>query len=105
MLIERIDDLALLRLRGGKANSMSRELLEGLKELVAQLASSDARAVVITGYEKFFSAGLALPSLIDLDRAAMREFIGGFESAMMAVFQLQRPVVAAINGHAIAGGC
>ncbi len=99
------DGVAVLRLQAGKANAMSVELLDLFESLLARLESSDARAAVIIGYQRFFSAGLALPTLIDLDRAAMRRFIERFNSVMARVFNQSRPMVAAINGHAIAGGC
>src|SRR5688572_30207710 len=81
MVIERANDVAVIRLRGGKANSMSRELLSQLIRLVDEVAASDARAVVIVGYERFFSAGLALPEIIHLDRDGMRAFIDHFGAA------------------------
>jgi enoyl-CoA hydratase/carnithine racemase len=99
------EDVALLRLEAGKANAMSRELLDALDALLTQLEASAARAAVVTGYDRFFSAGLALPSLIDLDRASMRDFIGRFSQVMARVFAQPLPMVAAVNGHAIAGGC
>jgi enoyl-CoA hydratase len=99
------DDIALLRLEAGKANAMSPELLEAIDALSAQLEASPARAAVVTGYDRFFSAGLALPSLIDLDRDTMRRFIGRFSQVMARVFAQPIPMVAAVNGHAIAGGC
>src|SRR5262249_22175729 len=60
--------------------------------------------VVVTGYDRYFSAGLALPALIDLDRAEMKRFIDHFSRTMARVFDCRLPVVAAVNGHAIAGG-
>jgi enoyl-CoA hydratase len=105
MLIERREDVAFLRLRGGKANSMSREFLTELVALVERAENEGARAIVLSGYEKFFSAGLALPSLVELDRTAMREFIELFSNAMLRIFRSELPVIAAVNGHAIAGGC
>jgi enoyl-CoA hydratase len=99
------DGVALLTLNAGKANAMSAQLLDTLDAMIARLESSDARAAVITGYEKFFSAGLALPLLIDLDRPQMKAFIDRFSAVMRRVFAHPRPIVAAINGHAIAGGC
>lgn len=103
MLIERVDDIAILRMNAGKANAMDRTFLERLGALVGQCR--DARAVIITGYDRFFSAGLALPALVDLDRPAMAEFIDLFSRTMLAVYTLPMPVIAAINGHALAGGC
>jgi enoyl-CoA hydratase len=105
MEIERRGSIALLRMRGGKANAMSRALLDGLLRLMDDVEAGDSGAVVITGYETFFSAGLALPTLIDLDRPAMRDFIDHFGRTMLRVFRCVRPVVAAVNGHAVAGGC
>jgi enoyl-CoA hydratase len=100
-----MDDVALLRLHGKKANAMTAELLDALERLVDDFEKSPARAAVLTGYERYFSAGLALPSLVDLERPAMRRFIDRFGAVMLRVFACPRPIVAAINGHAIAGGC
>jgi enoyl-CoA hydratase len=99
------DDVTLLRLNGGKANAMTPEVLDQLERLVDGFEASQARAAVLIGYERFFSAGLALPLLIDLERPAMKQFIERFGEVMLRVFRCPRPIVAAINGHAIAGGC
>lgn len=99
------DATQVLRLSGGKANAMDGALLDGIERWFDDFERGPARAAVITGYELFFSAGLALPVLIDLDRAAMRAFIGHFARAMTRVLACEKPIVAAINGHAIAGGC
>ena len=100
-----MDDIAVLRLQGGKANAMSAELLDAIERLVDGFEAGPARAAVLIGYERYFSAGLALPLLIDLDRPAMRRFITRFGQVMLRVFACPRPIVAAVNGHAIAGGC
>jgi enoyl-CoA hydratase len=105
MLIEPKGDVAVLRMRGGKANAMTAEFLSDLVRLVDELEASDAGAAVLIGDGPHFSAGLALPALIDLDRPSLREFIDIFASAMLSVFRCQLPVVAAVNGHAVAGGC
>ena len=68
MKLEQRDGVALVRMEAGKANAISPELLGGLDDLFDQIESSDARAAVIIGYDRFFSAGLALPSLLPLDR-------------------------------------
>jgi enoyl-CoA hydratase len=99
------DAVRVIRLAGGKANAMDGALLDEIERRIDELEDGPARAAVITGYDRFFSAGLALPVLIDLDRAAMREFIERFARAMTRVLACERPIVAAINGHAIAGGC
>lgn len=99
------EDVAILRLQGGKANAMSAEVLDMIERLVDRFEASEARAAVLVGYERYFSAGLALPMLVELERPAMKAFIERFGEVMMRLFRCARPVVAAINGHAIAGGC
>lgn len=99
------DDVALLRMRAGKANAMGPAFVRTLGALLEELAASDARAAVITGDGRFFSAGLALPELYPLDRASMRDFMLDFERMMEVAHALPMPLVAAIDGHAIAGGC
>jgi enoyl-CoA hydratase len=100
-----MEDVAVLRLQTGKANAMTREVLDQIERLVDGFEQGGARAAVMIGYERYFSAGLALPSLVDLDRQTMRGFIRRFGEVMGRVFACPKPIVAAINGHAIAGGC
>jgi enoyl-CoA hydratase len=99
------DDVAVLRLEGGKANAMTPDLLETLARMIDGFARGPATAAVLTGYERFFSGGLALTHIIDFDRTEMRGFIDQFSRTMTRVFACEKPIVAAINGHAIAGGC
>lgn len=103
MRIEQRDGVALLTLQSGKVNAVGPDFLEGMHALLDQAAG--ARALVLTGAGSSFSAGLDLPSLIDLDRPTMRRFIDLFDALMLRIFQLPIPAVAAVNGHAIAGGC
>jgi enoyl-CoA hydratase len=103
MRIERDGAVAVLHLEAGRANAMSVQFLDRLSGLLNELG--DAKAAVITGQDKFFSAGLDLPSIIDLDRKTILGFMAKFEKVMLQAFELPIPLVAAINGHAIAGGC
>ena len=105
MQLERIGEAVLLRMRAGKANAMGPAWLERMEVLLDEALTARARALVITGYEGFFSAGLDLPTLDGLDDRAMGSFMSGFSRTMLRIFELPMPVVAAVNGHAIAGGC
>jgi enoyl-CoA hydratase len=103
MRIERQGQVALLRLENGKANAIGPQFVDRLETLLAQLG--DARAAVITGQGSAFCAGLDLPALVGMNRAQMRSFIFRFDAMMMRAFELPIPLIAAINGHAVAGGC
>ena len=61
--------------------------------------------MVITGAGTAFSAGVDLQQIVDGGRSYGREFLPALSAAFLAVFDHPGPVVAAINGHAIAGGC
>lgn len=105
-MIERTDDghVAVLTLRHGPVNAMDLELLRKVTETFQDLADDPARAVVITGNERAFSAGVDLSRILDGGEAYGKEFLPALSEALMAVFTFPRPVVAAVNGHAIAGG-
>jgi enoyl-CoA hydratase len=103
MRLERQDDVAVLRMNDGRANAIGPPFLDGLD--AAMDALGDARALVVVGVGSIFSAGLDLPRLIALDEREMQAFIARFSDVMLRLFALPLPVVAAVNGHAIAGGC
>src|SRR5262249_48114337 len=97
------DDVAILRLADGKANAMSIEFCETVTARFAELA--DARAIVITASGRIFSAGVDLLRLLDGGEAYIRKFLPALSTMLARVFAHSKPVVAAINGHAMAGGC
>ncbi len=94
------DGVVLLRLADGKANAMSLEFCEALTARFAALSS--ARAVVLTGSGHIFSAGVDLKRLVEGGAAYVRKFLPALSTMLATVFSHPAPVVAAINGHAIA---
>ena len=95
--------VAVLRLAHGKANAMSLEFCEALTARLTAVSSS--RAVVLTGTGHIFSAGVDLLRLTEGGASYVRKFLPALCAMFAAVFSHRAPVVAAINGHAIAGGC
>jgi enoyl-CoA hydratase len=95
--------VAVMRLDDGKANAMSLEFCEALTARFADLSSS--RAVVLTGTGHIFSAGVDLLRLSEGGAPYVHKFLPALCTMFAAVFSHAAPVVAAINGHAIAGGC
>jgi enoyl-CoA hydratase len=93
----------VVRMRHGKVNVLDLELLLALRDTFAGLR--DAAAVVLTGEGTCFSAGVDLRRLLDGGTEYTAEFLPALGAACRGVFTHPRPVVAAVNGHAIAGGC
>jgi enoyl-CoA hydratase len=93
----------VVRMRHGKVNALDLELLLALRDTFTELR--DAAAVVLTGEGTCFSAGVDLRRLLDSGTEYTAEFLPALSAACRAVFTHPRPVVAAVNGHAIAGGC
>src|SRR6266446_7216361 len=80
--------------------------LDFCEALTARFAAvSSARAVVLTGTERIFSAGVDLVRLLEGGAPYVRKFLPALSTMLATVFSHPAPVVAAINGHAIAGGC
>ena len=102
--IEDRDGIALVRIDRPPANAMDLELLEAGTAVVEQLRAEKPRAVVLTGREGFFSAGLDLKLAPTLDADGQRRLVGAINDIFAAWYSLPHPVVAAVNGHAIAGG-
>ena len=92
-----------IRIQHGKAGAFDLELCEALAAAFRDAKS--AGAVLITGTGRIFSAGVDLPRVLSGGEAYTRMFLTALDDCFRSLFTLERPVVAAINGHAIAGGC
>ncbi|MDT8915044.1 enoyl-CoA hydratase/isomerase family protein [Amycolatopsis sp. PS_44_ISF1] len=96
--------IAVVTLDHGRGNTLDTATC---RELVLQLAAAEAagaRAVVLTGAGSMFSAGVDLVGIDEGGAGYVSEFLPALSDAFLAVFGFPRPVVAALNGHAIAGG-
>lgn len=96
------DGILTLRMAHGKASALDVELLEALERALAEL--DGARALVLTGTGGIFSAGVDLFRIVDGGAAYVDQFIPLLSRVLRALFTVPIPVVAAVNGHAIAGG-
>ncbi|MEN8151579.1 MAG: enoyl-CoA hydratase/isomerase family protein [Planctomycetota bacterium] len=105
--LERHDGVAELRLSKSVTNPIDLELIAALHTAVREVRDDpDIRAVVLgSANDKFLSIGFDIPNLFPLDREDFREFYRAFNRVFTDLYSLPKPVVAALTGHAIAGGC
>jgi enoyl-CoA hydratase len=101
LIIEDRDDVTVLRIDHGRVGALDVELLNALADAVATCD----RALVITGSGSSFSAGVDLRRILEDGRSYTAELLAALTRTFRVVFDHPRPTVAAINGHAIAGGC
>lgn len=103
--IERRDDgVAVLTADRPPANAMDVGLLGEVVAAVAELAADPPAAAVLAGREGFFSAGADLKAVPGYGPEQQREMVHGINAMALGVYGLECPVVAAVTGHAIAGG-
>jgi len=103
--IEQIDDVAVVTMTSNKVNALDDDFFTDLQAAIAELQSAAPLPVVLTGTGTCFSAGLNLLELWEYDETTLAAFVDRLSETLLAWFSLPRPTIAAVNGHAIAGGC
>ena len=96
------DNVAVLRMDDGKANALNGSSLTSLE--LALDATSSARALVLGGRGGFFSGGLDLKNLPSLPPDQLQSVLRQFIRAVRRLMESPAPIVAAVSGHALAGG-
>ncbi|WP_139978323.1 enoyl-CoA hydratase/isomerase family protein [Nocardioides litoris] len=104
--LEVSDGVGTIRLDRPKMNAISLQVQAELREVAAEAtARDDVRAVVVYGGERVFAAGNDVKEMADLSYADMVRHSTSVSSAVTAVARIPKPVVAAITGYALGGGC
>ncbi|WP_326836891.1 enoyl-CoA hydratase/isomerase family protein [Amycolatopsis rhabdoformis] len=102
------DSIALVRLnRPDRLNALSDALLAELESTLDRIAVSPCRAIVVTGAGRAFCVGADLPEVLDRLDGAQEEILAFVRRAGNLFSRLENsplPVIAAVNGHAVAGG-
>ena len=102
--VESCGEVALVRVDRPPANALDLELLAEGSAALESLRADDPGAVVVVGRDGFFSAGVDLKAVPGLDREGQRAMVEGINRLFLGWYSFPRPVVCAVNGHAIAGG-
>ncbi|MGZ7042147.1 MAG: enoyl-CoA hydratase/isomerase family protein, partial [Thermoanaerobaculia bacterium] len=102
---ETTDGILTIRLAHKKANALDLELCDAVRGAIEDAAADDAVcAIVLTGTGSIFSAGVDLPRMLDGGADYVQPFVESLDAVLRALFLFPKPAIAAVNGHAIAGG-
>jgi enoyl-CoA hydratase/carnithine racemase len=101
------EGIAVVKLSRGTTNAINLELIHDLSDYlkVTRKDTNISGLILTSANEKFFSIGFDIPGLIDLEEKDFREFYKAFNRLCLDMYTFPKPIVAAITGHAVAGGC
>ncbi|MFD6925569.1 enoyl-CoA hydratase/isomerase family protein [Streptomyces sp. NPDC059944] len=104
--LEVAEGVGTIRLDRPPMNALDVATQDRLKELAEEAATrTDVRAVVLYGGEKVFAAGADIKEMQAMDHAAMVVRSRALQDSFTAVARIPKPVVAAVTGYALGGGC
>jgi len=101
------DDILIVTLENGKDNSILKSFYDEMRELLRELNDNPSpKGMVITGQGRFFSSGFNLPMFLSFKNAKeIADFFKQVEEPVLVdLFMCKKPVIAALNGHTVAGG-
>jgi enoyl-CoA hydratase/carnithine racemase len=101
------DKVTILSLNRSVTNAINLELINEISGHVRENKDDkDCAGIVLTGAgDKFFSIGFDIPTLIGLSQEDFSEFYRAFNQLCIDLYTFPKPLIAAIKGHAVAGGC
>jgi enoyl-CoA hydratase/carnithine racemase len=104
--LEVADGVGTIRLDRPKMNAISIQVQDELTAVAAEATErDDVKAVVVYGGERVFAAGNDVKEMVDMSYTDMVKRSGPLQAAVTAVARIPKPVVAAITGYALGGGC
>ena len=107
LLCVKEDSIVVITLNRLKVlNALNLELVKELNRVFDDIAADvSVRAVIITGGDKVFAAGADIPSMVELTTIEAQELSAVYHAAFDRIETLKKPVVAAVAGFALGGGC
>lgn len=103
---QKVDGIGTLMLGRGKVNALNGSVVDQVREVLKSFEHDpEVRAIILTGAGKFFSFGFDIPEFLSFSRAQFTQYLTNFTDLYTYLFLYPKPVVAALNGHTIAGGC
>ncbi|WP_109507559.1 enoyl-CoA hydratase/isomerase family protein [Nocardioides speluncae] len=104
--LEVADGVGTIRLDRPKMNALNVQVQEEIRAAAIEATErDDVKAVVIYGGERVFAAGADIKEMLDMSYTDMADRSGPLQSSLGAVAAIPKPVVAAVTGYALGGGC
>ncbi|MDH4270759.1 MAG: enoyl-CoA hydratase/isomerase family protein [Candidatus Aminicenantes bacterium] len=104
--IDRVDGVAVVTLERGKVNALNEPFVDELTGIFEDLKGDDGvKAVVLAGRGPFFSFGFDIPEFLGYAKNDFLRFLRKFTQLYAKMFVFTKPLLAALNGHTVAGGC
>ena len=104
--LEVADGVGTIRIDRPKMNALDRQTQGEIAEAAAEAGErGDIRAVVLYGGERTFAAGADIKEMASMSHGDMVRASEGLQAGMKAVARIPKPVVAAVTGYALGGGC
>ena len=98
--------VATVRMARAHGNAINEQMAETMTQAYEKIWTDEsARGILLTSRGKLFCPGLDLQELIEYDRPSLERFLNSFRKCLMTMYSIPKPVVAAVSGHALAGGC
>ncbi len=100
------DGIATVKIDRPKVNAINEQMVSELRDVFRALAlDPGVKAVILTAEGSFFSFGFDIPGFMDYSKDAFLRFVLSFSDLVQRIFVFPKPVIAALNGHTVAGGC
>ncbi|MBU1344515.1 MAG: enoyl-CoA hydratase/isomerase family protein [Proteobacteria bacterium] len=104
--VSKNDGIATITLSRGKVNALNEIMVEQLNDCFTELETDrKTDSVILTGRGKFFSFGFDIPEFMGYSKEDFIRYLTKFTGLYTRIFLFPKPVIAALNGHTIAGGC
>jgi len=100
------EGIARVALSRGKVNAINEKVVDELSDCFKQLADDPTvKAIIFTGEGKFFTFGFDIPEFLGYPKDDFVRYLTKFTDFYTYLFLYPKPVIAALNGHTVAGGC
>jgi len=106
MHVSKDGEIAIVTLGRGKVNALNEPMVEELtKSFEDSETDNEVKSIIFTGSGKFFSFGFDVPEFLNYSKSDFIKYLEKFTNFYTYLFLFPKPIVAALNGHTIAGGC